>query len=150
MGNDGVTHPLNLVHWHVGIGGEGQVIGLEALVDETVDGRMNLGTHRLNNHAVDGVMMALTRLLEAIEAGNVALLRLLTHRQQLIGEATHCRYHHDDGFVLGVNYILEVAQALDTTDRGAAKFHHFHCYRYFPVISYKRKNTRFIGANRTL
>ena len=67
MGDNGIAQALHLVHSHAGIGRQGKVIGLEALVNEAVDSRMYLVTHRLDNNAVDSIMVALARLLEGIE-----------------------------------------------------------------------------------
>ena len=67
MCDNGIAQALHLVYTHVGIGRKGKVIGLEALVNETVDSRMYLVTHRLDNNAVDSIMVALARLLEGIE-----------------------------------------------------------------------------------
>ena len=68
MGNDGVTHALNLVNGHVRIGSQSQIIGLEALVDKAVDRVMHLLTHRLDHDAIDSVVMALAGSLERIQA----------------------------------------------------------------------------------
>ena len=130
MGDNGITHPLDLIHGHVRIGGQCEVIRLETVIEEVVDGGMHLFTHGFYHHAVDGVVVALACRFQDVETRNVALLRLLAHRQQLIGETTHSRHHHNDRFRLGIDYIPEVKQTLDATHRGSAKFHHFHCYRY--------------------
>ena len=57
------------------------------------------------------------------------LLCLFAHRQQLIGETTHSRNHHNYRLSFGIDYIPKVEQTLDRSDRGTAKFHHFHCYQ---------------------
>ena len=129
MSHDGVTHALDFLYRHVGIGCQCQVIRLEALVDKAVDGGMHLVAHRLDNHAVDGIVVTFTSELERLETRYVALLCLFAHRQQLIGETTHSRNYHNYRLSFGIDYIPKVEQTLDRSDRGTAKFHHFHCYQ---------------------
>ena len=69
---------------------------------------MHLVAHRLDNDSVDGVVMALAGRLEDVQARDVALLSLLAHGQQLIGETTHGRNHHKDGLGLGIDDIPKV------------------------------------------
>ena len=90
MGDYGIADALNFLYRHVRIGSEGQVIGLETLVNEAVDGSMNLAAHGLNDHAIDGIVVPLACCLKRLQTGDVSLLCLLAHLQQLIGETTHC------------------------------------------------------------
>ena len=68
MGHNGVTHAFNLVNRHVGVGGQCQVIGFQAVINETVDGRMHLVPHRLDDNAIDSVVMPLAGRLEDVQA----------------------------------------------------------------------------------
>ena len=135
MSDNGVAHTFNLIYRHVRIGGQGQIIRLETLVYKTVDGVMHLLTHRLNHDAIDSIVMALAGCLQRIQARDVALLCLLAHGQQLVGETTHGRNDDHDRPLLGLHNIPEVKQALDATHRGTPKFHHFHYCPLFSVIS---------------
>ena len=130
MGHNSVTQPLHLIDRHVGIGGKRKVVRLKALIYKAIDCGVHLVAHRLDDNTVNRLMVTLACCLECVQARDVTLMSLLAHGEQLIGETTHCRNHNERGLILGIDDILKVEQTLDRTDRGASKFHNFHCYQY--------------------
>ena len=61
----------------------------------------------------------------------IILFRYFIFLFKLIELIPNCFYYRTR---LGIDYILEVEQTLDRSDRCAAKFHHFHRYQIIVFI----------------
>ena len=130
--NDGARQTLTIAHHNVASAVAEVLYQRNAAKDITqlfkqrVGNGMHLGLPFGRHHAGNHIVVTRYNLGILLQIAHVARRCLKCSVNQLIGDATKCRYHHNHLLVDAFNNLFHVAQAFNCANRRASKLQYLH------------------------